>query len=143
MKAYIDTEFNGFGGSLLSMAIVMENGAEWYEVCELPPGETVNPWVAEHVYPKLFKDTLDRADFIASLHSFLLEHRPTTVIADWPSDLVHFYAAMMGADHGETLSIPINAELYTDSQCVPQNPHNALSDAKALREWHVTRKAAA
>lgn len=35
MKLFIDCEFNEFGGDLLSMAIVSENGDEFYEVLNL------------------------------------------------------------------------------------------------------------
>lgn len=29
MKFYLDTEFNGFGGELISLALVSEQGHEW------------------------------------------------------------------------------------------------------------------
>lgn len=51
MNLYIDCEFNGFGGQLISMALVAEDGTEFYEV--VPLLEEVTPWVAEHVMPVL------------------------------------------------------------------------------------------
>lgn len=38
MKLYIDTEFNGFGGDLISLALATEaaNGKHFYGILELP-----------------------------------------------------------------------------------------------------------
>ena len=51
MKLFIDTEFNGFGGELISMAIVAEDGREWYGI--LPVADKLVEWVEEHVRPVL------------------------------------------------------------------------------------------
>lgn len=42
MRLYLDTEFNGFGGSLISAALVSTGGHEWYEVL---PCSHPNAWV--------------------------------------------------------------------------------------------------
>jgi hypothetical protein len=41
MRIFVDCEFNGFGGDLLSMALVPEDDviAPWYEVVDLPCGQ--------------------------------------------------------------------------------------------------------
>jgi len=46
MRFFLDTEFNGFGGSLISMALVPENDSlpEFYK--ELEMKEQLHPWVA-------------------------------------------------------------------------------------------------
>ena len=38
MRLWIDTEYNGFKGALISMALIDEEGREWYEVlkCRSP-----------------------------------------------------------------------------------------------------------
>lgn len=43
MRIYVDCEFNGFGGELMSMALVAEDGREWYNVLPLP--RDIEPWV--------------------------------------------------------------------------------------------------
>lgn len=37
MRIYLDTEFNGHGGELISIALVDENGQDFYGVCEQRP----------------------------------------------------------------------------------------------------------
>ncbi len=36
MNLFLDCEFNGFGGELISMALVDEHGLFFYEVLECP-----------------------------------------------------------------------------------------------------------
>jgi hypothetical protein len=52
MNIYIDCEYNGFNGSLISMALVTMDGQEFYEVlpCDCP-----DEWVAANVMPVLNK----------------------------------------------------------------------------------------
>ena len=52
MRYFLDTEFNGFGGALISLALVPEHGdQEYYATLPLP--EPVHPWVERHVVPYL------------------------------------------------------------------------------------------
>jgi hypothetical protein len=51
-KLFLDCEYNGFGGPLISMALVTEDGREFYEVL---PCEDPESWVAQHVMPNLNK----------------------------------------------------------------------------------------
>lgn len=50
MRLFIDGEWNSFGGDLISLALVAEDGREWYEVLDCVDP---HPWVAENVIPKL------------------------------------------------------------------------------------------
>jgi hypothetical protein len=52
MNLFLDCEFNGFGGELISMALVDGDGNYFYEV--LPCLEPIN-WVKENVLPMLDK----------------------------------------------------------------------------------------
>lgn len=131
MRAWIDCEFNGFGGELISMAVVCENGAEWYNVARID--EPIDTWVNEHVMPLLGKEPLSRDYFNSSLQEFLKDQKPSIIIADWPSDLVHFFQSMLGSDHTKTLSMKIFAECNPSIESHPEIPHNALSDARALK----------
>nr|MBP8234387.1 hypothetical protein [Rhizorhabdus sp.] len=52
MRYYLDTEFNGFGGDLLSLALVPEYGDQDYYVV-IPTDAPYHPWVEKHVVPYL------------------------------------------------------------------------------------------
>lgn len=131
MRLYVDTEFNGFGGELISMAVVSDEGHEWYEVLPLP--EVVDPWVEANVVPCLGKAPVDSLAFRMCLHSWLKQFESPTVIADWYTDLVHFFSVFAGRDHSECFMYPCKAQLMDISEYESAVPHNALSDARAIR----------
>lgn len=133
-RLFIDTEFNGFGGELISLAIVSEDGEQWYGVRSIP--EDVEPWVAENVIPVLHAEPIGREFFHASLRVFLEKFDRPTVYADWYTDLAHFFAAMAGKDHADSFSFPCTAVLLEDAPTPASAiPHNALADARAIRDW--------
>lgn len=137
MKLFIDTEFNGFGGQLMSMALVCEDGREWYQV--LPEPRVFNEWVYENVFPILNKEPMTRAEFQLSLKVFLEQFDSPTIYADWYTDLAHFFEAMAGKDHTTSFSFPCTAVLLKDvPDLKAELQHNALSDARALRDWFVS-----
>ena len=76
MKLFLDCEFNGFGGELISMALVDENERYFYEV--LP---CINPtsWVLDNVIPILNKQTIDLKEFQNTLFKFLNHYEPYRV----------------------------------------------------------------
>ena len=134
MRLFIDTEFNGFGGVLLSMALVCEDGRHWYEVLD-QPGVPIDPWVKTNVIPHLGKEALDVGAFRASLFSFIRQFDRPIIVADWPSDLVCFYEVMLGSDHTETVMLECSAELVEiDIEGKSETPHNALADAFSIRD---------
>ena len=49
VRYFLDTEFNGFGGALLSLALVPEDGSEFYITLAFD-GE-LNAWVERNVLP--------------------------------------------------------------------------------------------
>jgi hypothetical protein len=55
MKLFLDCEFNGFGGELISMALVDENERYFYEVL---PCINLTSWVLNNVIPILNKQAL-------------------------------------------------------------------------------------
>lgn len=128
--AYLDTEFNGFGGELISMALVMDTGPEFYQVKDIPA--LVDPWVAENVLPVLGKNPIGREVFQFALHTFLTSHKPQVIVADWPSDLEHLFREMLGTDHSESLALHIVAKLDPSITYSSRIPHNALEDARAI-----------
>lgn len=143
MLLFLDTEFNEFGGELISMALVAEDGREWYQVRKMTsaPGE----WVSEHVIPKLDKLPLEGHEFRASFHAFISNFNGAEIIADWPADFEHFCDLLtgIGADAGFSIPLECTMRLIRGGDIQPENPHNALSDARALRDWYLAEKAAA
>jgi hypothetical protein len=92
----IDCEFNGFGGDLISMALVRQDGAALSMVvgCNDP-----TPWVAENVMPHLFADpysrSIQREEIPAALTMFLIRDPEPVIVADWPEDIIHFCQCLM------------------------------------------------
>jgi hypothetical protein len=135
-RLFLDCEFNGFGGELISMALVADDGREWY--CVLPEVRVWDKWVYENVLPVLskLKPTIyanSREEFRVSLFTWLEQFENPIVVADWYTDLVHFFEAFAGRDHTESRAFPCRVELVTGLDAyAPELPHNALSDARAI-----------
>lgn len=132
MRLFVDCEYNDFRGALISMALVSESGAEWYEVlrCDAP-----SPWVAANVMPVLGKESVPRPHFAASLAAFLSQFETVHVVADWPEDIAHFCNALIVAPGGRLNTPPLTMEVVRLSEPLRSAvPHNALSDARAIRD---------
>lgn len=140
MRLYLDTEFNGHGGELISMAIAAEDGRHWYEV--LPEPAVWHPWCHEHVRPFLRKEPVTPEFFRASLKAYLqADSRCGSIIyADWPDDFAHLMRVMSGGSYEESWMVGCTMALLTESEPVPSTPHNALSDAIALMDWHQAKQ---
>lgn len=148
MNLYLDTEFNGHGGDLISLALAAPDGRHWYGIKLKPMAEYLHPWVAEHVIPCLdqtgvpahqFTMVRGPSFFRASLREYLMSRKANlTIYADWPDDFVHLLQAMRGDSYDESWMIPCDMRLIVtpDGEPKPEVPHNALSDAVALMQWH-------
>ena len=138
MKLFLDCEFNGFGGELISMALVDENERYFYEVlsCDSPI-----PWVAEHVIPILNQPALSLQEFQSQLRNFLFNYDLVHIIADWPEDLSLFLNSLI-VGSGSSITTPsMTLELYNKQHelNIPSaQPHNALQDALALKRTLIT-----
>lgn len=131
VRMWIDCEFNGFGGELISLAMVAETGEEFYASlgCVRPC-----EWVAENVMPIIGIEPEPRESMQARLQAFLLRWRSVEVIADWPEDIRHLCEVLITGP-GLALQTPrmrfvLDRELDSSSAL----PHNALQDARANRE---------
>ena len=134
MSLYLDTEFNGFGGSLISLALVSDiDGASFYGILPLP--SKVHPWVQEHVLPFLGGDSEPDHVFDSKLYRFLKAREDEVIHADWPADFVYLLDRLY-ADNGFMQDIFPCMQLIKSGKVYPAIPHNALSDAIALMEWH-------
>ena len=138
MKLFLDTEFNSFGGELISMALVSESGHEWYQVRKMTSAP--EEWVSANVIPKLDKLPLESHEFRASFHDFISRFDGAEIIADWPADFEHFCDLLtgIGADAGFSIPLECTMRLIRGGEITPDNPHNALSDARALRDWYLS-----
>lgn len=129
MNLYLDCEFNEFKGALISMALVDENGREWYEVV---PCENPGSWVAEHVMPILGRGPVSIPMMQASLSAWLSLYESIHVIADWPEDIAHFCGALITGPGMRLNTPPLTMEVIRIDS-VSELPHNALADARGIR----------
>lgn len=129
---WLDCEFNGFGGELVSMGMVAADGSEWYETvgCKAP-----TPWVKEHVLPFLNKAVVSYPELQLGLYEFLRRYKEVNIVADWPEDFLHLNRALL-LGNGRMLNVPVlTMTLKPDLPPVSRIstiPHNALEDARAL-----------
>lgn len=143
MRYYLDTEFNGFGGALISLALVPDDGAEFY--VSLRCDDPLHPWVERNVMPHVDKvpvgmqtPPLDRPSAAEALSNYLAFDPAPEIIADWPDDIAHLCALLLTGP-GEMVATPsLNLRLIplpgfstAEHSLVP---HNALHDARALRD---------
>ena len=136
MRYFLDTEFNGFGGELITIALVPEDGdvPPFYEAieCEMPTA-----WVSEHVLPVLATKPLRREEVAYRFAQFLLDDEDPVLIADWPEDIAHA-ARLLVTGPGKMSPVRcVRFELIDPLIIGPGEPaavpHNALHDAEALR----------
>lgn len=136
MNIFIDCEFNGFGGDLISMALVAADGQEFYEVLSLEKDWEYQRWVADNVMPHLHKDPVNKQVFQAKLWKFINQYSEVHLIADWPDDIKYFCMSLITApgvciNTPSKLTMEINRELSSKSSVIL---HNALEDARAIKQ---------
>jgi hypothetical protein len=138
VRYFLDAEFNGFGGQLISVALVPEDqGAiPFYQALACAEPE---PWVVEHVLPVLQTRPISRPMMIAKLAAYLRDDSEPVVVADWPEDIAHM-ALLMVTGPGWRMPSPrlrfdlLDLPLF-DSETLSEVPHNACHDAMALRAY--------
>ena len=143
MRYFFDTEFNGFGGALLSLALVPEDGQEFYVTLDCP--DPICAWVERNVIPYLdhvpvglVSPRLSRREAADALSAYLGADPEPELVADWPEDITQLCSLLMT---GPGLMVPVPPLTF---RLVPlQNfspaansavPHNALHDARSLRD---------
>ena len=145
LRYFLDTEYNGWGGTLLSLALVPEHGEELY--LTLDWDVALEPWVERNVIPyldmvpdPLVSARMSRADAARTVAHYFAGDPDPVVIADWPEDIALF-SALLVTGPGVMAEVP-----GLKFQFIPLSgfstaanskvPHNALHDARALRD-HV------
>lgn len=144
MRYYLDTEFNGFGGELISIALVREDGESVYFIFP-EPERGYEPWVAENVVPildavpdgaALKPYRVDRGIAALGLSNWLRNDPDPIIVTDWPDDIRYFCEL---AITGPGLMINVKS-LKFEMHRVDAYPtalmgaiqHNAWWDAQAL-----------
>lgn len=140
-KLFLDTEFNGFGGRLMSLALVPADSRlpEFYR--ELEMTDQLHPWVKENVAPHMFLSPVRHSVFQTELASYLLEVGECTIVADWPDDIRYFCESLITGP-GMMINVrnKIKFELDFSIQYESLVPHNALHDARAIRDFFTQRE---
>jgi hypothetical protein len=144
MRYYLDTEYNGFGGALISIALVpADGGEEFYATLPLP--DPVEAWVERNVLPYLdtvpvgFQgEALDRQTVTALLGNYFAADPAPEIVADWPDDIAYFCGLLVTGPGLMVPTPPLSFRLVqlpgfstAENSAVP---HNALHDARALRD---------
>ena len=143
MRYFLDTEYNGIGGALLSLALVPDRGDDLYLTFQTD--EPLVDWVQRHVVPyldsvpeQLSCPRLTRKDAAHELERYLRHDDEPVIIADWPEDIAQF-CNLLVTGPGEMIElrrltfrvVPMNNFSTAANSRVP---HNALHDARALRD---------
>ena len=143
MRYFLDTEFNGFGGALLSLALVPDDGEEFYVALEC--ADPIVEWVERNVMPYidhvpvgLVSPRLSRREAADALSAYLAVDPAPELIADWPEDLTQFCSLLMTGPGTMVPVPPLTFRLVplpgfstAENSAVP---HNALHDARSLRD---------
>lgn len=143
MRYFLDTEYDGFGGALISLALVPEDGGE--ELYLVLDQAASDPWVDRNVMPYLDhvpeglkSERLSRAAASSALAHWLAMDEAPEIIADWPEDLAQI-AMLLVTGPGQMQLMPGLVMRFVPLQgfsCAANSavPHNALHDARALRD---------
>lgn len=141
MRLFLDTEFNGFNGKLISMALVPEKQTDFEFYKELEIKDQLHPWVRDNVVPHLILPSITYGEFQNSLASYLFSVGDCTIIADWPDDIRYFCEALItGPGMMINLMHKIKFELDLGIKYESLVPHNALHDARAIRNFYMERE---
>jgi hypothetical protein len=138
MRLFIDCEWNGFQGELISISLVPEDDLFGPFYAELQYFEPTDPWVREYVVPHLNGSQLDIETFKTGLEAFLNQFATVHIVADWPEDIAWFCTCLITGPGTRLNTPPLTTEiLRVDTESFI--PHNALYDAIALKN-HVIKE---
>ena len=145
LRYFLDTEYNGWGGALLSLALVPDDGEELYLTLEWPGA--LEEWVERNVIPyldtvpvSLISPRLSRQDAARAISHYLAGDPQPLIVADWPEDIAYFNALLVTGP-GVMVEVPGLSFQFLplsgfSTAANSKVPHNALHDARSLRD-HV------
>lgn len=143
MRYFLDTEYNGWGGALLSLALVPEDGEEFYLTLDWTG--PLEEWVEHNVVPyldmvpqSLVSPRLGKEDAARAIAHYLAGDPDPLIVADWPEDIALFNALLVTGP-GVMAEVPrLRFQLMTlagfSTAANSKVPHNALHDARSLRD---------
>lgn len=149
MRYYLDCEYDGFGGPLLSLALVPEDGSEEYYAV-LAHERPLSDWVERNVAPffdmvpeALRRSPQPQAEVARDLSAWLAGLAEVEIVADWPEDL-SLFCRLLVTGNGEVVDMPALTLrwLRLPGFSTARNsavPHNALHDARSLRDHALER----
>ena len=137
MILFIDCEYTGFGGDLISMALLPLDpaGASFYQVVVPPPTATIDSWVADNVLPHIAGEPhATREEFAQALQQYLAQFEAIHLVADWPEDIALFCMALLTGPGMRIDTPPLTMEVRRDIDTeLSAVPHHAYHDVVALR----------
>ena len=145
LRYFLDTEYNGWAGALISLALVPDDGEELY--ITLDWSGPLDEWVERNVLPyldavpeSLVSPRLSRADAARTISHYLAGDSQPLIIADWPEDIALFNVLLVTGPGVMAEVPPLRFEFIPlagfSTAANSKVPHNALHDARALRD-HV------
>jgi len=147
VRYFLDTEFNGWGGALLSLALVPDDGEDLY--LTLDWDGVLEPWVERHVIPYLdsvpdsfVSPRMSRADAARTISHYLAGDPEPVIVADWPEDIAQFNMLLLTGP-GQMVEVPPLTFRFLElsgfsTAANSKVPHNALHDARSLRDHLLT-----
>lgn len=145
MNYYLDCEFDGFGGPLLSMALIREDNESIYMTFQHE--KIKDPWVEMNVMP-IMKSIpsplpgmayfdLRKTEAANKIYQFMKYDPYPCIIVDWPDDIRYFCESIIT---GPGYMIGLNALTFElvrvdawPNKIKNAVQHNAWWDAQALR----------
>ena len=144
MRYYVDCEFDGHNGPLLSLAMVREDGESIHIRVDIEP---MDMWVRQNVLPLMGKHEADYSRSIypnevgGSIRWFIGADKLPVIVTDSPVDVGRFCRALSTGPDGEWASADYPRMTFEvhNVDCYPTSlegavQHNAWWDAMALRE---------
>lgn len=145
MRYYLDCEFDGFGGALISLALVREDGNS---VSYVVQDWADDPWVQANVIPILWKANASTRlwtpeEAAMDVARFLEHDDEPLIIADWPAD-IRYFCGLIEFPGGNMAPIPSLRFEVARVDAYPTTlpgavQHNAWWDAMALH--HLLKSA--
>lgn len=144
MKYYIDCEFDGHNGDLLSLAIIREDG---YDIYIKVNNVASDNWVLNNVVKLLDSHqcsrvvTVDNNEVGGVIKAFLSSDQCPVIVSDSPVDIYRFCKALSTGLDGEWSSTEIPRMQFNviNIDCYPTNiedavQHNAWWDTLVLKD---------
>lgn len=162
-RYYLDTEFNSFGGSLISIGITRHDGTDSLylvvpkaDIDDMREAEGMDPWIETNVIANLFSvpdgvsiDIFPVDEWGPIIGAFIYREGepPPQIMVDWPSDAMDFSKLLMT---GPGKAVPMGNQTHiTILRHIDVYPttlegavqHNAIWDAMAIRQLLIDLEA--